>query len=531
MNIIAQNYNSSSNVDIDRSCLRSLQCPDSHIIKGHLKINKDNVIEGCIDWIFRTPQYSSWKDGNNVCLFWIKGVAGRGKTMLSIGLVERLQKDKSNVVTYFFCQNGNCELNSLEAIIKGLILQLVLQQEQAMETLRSHWDEKKNCFDEDMTSWRTLWDVFLRMLHRCKCPRVYVVVDGLDGCQDDGMVDFLKSLVRMGLDEPSKIKWLLTSRPLNTAERELSVTSDQILVSLELNQGHISEAVLTYINHKVEELKWRLSYGPTLSRKIKTELTEKAEYTYLWVALVCKKLESVHPNEALSTIQDLPQDLHDLYHEEMKHLTKGKPRVVKACLRLLKVMMLAYRPLNIEEVVSVTGQSCRSITVESMVHRCGSLAEVRGKDVVIASHSAREYLAGKNGQSILDSHEHYGHGEVALKCLFFLSQRLKVNLVDLPRPDSTRELMKRNELVESVDYAATFWVQHLRDTKPMTLIQNALAEQGEVGTFMRTKLLMWLEGLSLLGRLPHALEALKILKISAGAADVSNIHSILKIIV
>jgi hypothetical protein len=133
--------------------------------------------------------------------------------------------------------------------------------------------------------------------------------------------------------------------------------------------------------------------------------------------------------------------------------------------------------------------------------------------------SARDYLAGKNGQSILDSYESYGHSEIALSCLSYLSQRLKVNLIDLPRPDSTRELMERNELVASVEYAASFWVQHLEDAKLTTLIQNALAEQGEVGTFLRTKFLMWLECLSLLEKLPRAMEALKIL---ADAADVSK---------
>lgn len=102
--------------------------------------------------------------------------------------------------------------------------------------------------------------------------------------------------------------------------------------------------------------------------------------------------------------------------------------------------------------------------------------------------SAWDYLAGKNEQSILDSYEYYGHGGI-LRCLSHLSQRLKVNLIDLPRPDSTRELMKRNKLAASIDYAATFWVQNLEDAKQTMLIQNALAEQGEVVIFLRSKFL------------------------------------------
>jgi hypothetical protein len=57
-----------------------------------------------------------------------------------------------------------------------------------------------------------------------------------------------------------------------------------------------------------------------------------------------------------------------------------------------------------------------------------------------------------------------------------LTERFKLNLVDLPRPDSTRESMKTNALVVSMDYAVTFWVQHFECVNQTTLIQNALAE-------------------------------------------------------
>ena len=71
-------------------------------------------------------------------------------------------------------------------------------------------------------------------------------------------------------------------------------------------------------------------------------------------------------------------------------------------------------------------------------------------------------------------------------------------------------------------------MQHLEGAKRTTLIQNALAEQGEVDIFLYTKLLEWLECLSLLDKLPRAIKALKTL---TDAADVSNIQLISRIIV
>ena len=86
---------------------------------------------------------------------------------MSIGLIERLllPQDKSTVVTYFFCQNADYELNTLGAILKGLILQLVNQQTELKESLRRRWDTTNERFDGDIKSWRTLWNIFLEMLH------------------------------------------------------------------------------------------------------------------------------------------------------------------------------------------------------------------------------------------------------------------------------------------------------------------------------------------------------------------------------
>ncbi|KFY28683.1 hypothetical protein V491_00343 [Pseudogymnoascus sp. VKM F-3775] len=499
--------------DIDRSCLRSLRCPDTLLVKNRLKENKDKLLHKSIDWILQDPQYISWKDGDDVCLLWIKGGAGKGKTMISIGLIERfsLPQDESTVVTYFFCQNADYELKTLEAIIKGLILQLVNQQKYLKESLRRRWDTINERFDEDVTSWRTLWNIFLEMLHQCKCARVYVIVDALDECQDDGMADLLKLIVRTGLDQPSKIKWLLTSRPLDSAERELLAGSDQVGVSLELNQKHLSKVVKSYITSKAIELDHRHHYGPMLRQEVEAELASKAEDTFLWVSLVCRRLESMPKDKALATIQGFPPGLPAFYCRVFKQLNEGESAVVKGCMRLLKAMTLAYRPLNVEEVGSIIGLSEQLITIEAWIDRCASFVKRRGIDIEFVHQSARDYLAGKDGQSILDPYEHYGHSEIALNCLSHLTERLKINLVDLPHPDSTRESMKRNALIVSVDYAANFWAQHLECVKRTTLIQSALAKQGEVDTFLRTKLLEWLECLSLLDRLLRAIEILNTL--------------------
>lgn len=120
--------------------------------------------------------------------------------MMSIGLIEELQRAQNEpTVAYFFCRNDDSALNTIEAIVKGLILQLVDQHAYLKEYVRRRWNTATQRFEDDMTSWRVLWKVVLEMLERCKSQKIYIIVDALDECQGEGMADFLKLVVRTGL--------------------------------------------------------------------------------------------------------------------------------------------------------------------------------------------------------------------------------------------------------------------------------------------------------------------------------------------
>ena len=497
-------------------------------MKNQLKGDKDRLLYEAIEWIFHDHQYINWQDGDDVGLLWIKGGAGKGKTMMSIGLIEQIprRQNGTTMMTYFFCQNANNELNTIESIIKGLILRLVNQQEQLIASLRRRWDTAHRRFDEGVTSWRMLWHIFLEMLGCCQCQRVYVVVDALDECKDKGMAEFFTFIVRTGLFQPSKIKWLLTSRPLDSAEESLLVGGDQVLVSLELNSQHIAEAVKTYITCKAVELDRRQSYGHSLRQKVEIELRNRAEETYLWVSLACKTLEEVGRDQALKKIQELPPGLPAFYQRIFNQLLRGKSVVVERCLRLLKVMILAYRPLNVLELHSVTGFSDREVAVDALVDRCASFIKMRGSRIEFVHKSARDYLAGEGEHSLPNFPDTYGHSDVTLSCMTCLQDGLKVNLVDLPRPDSTRDSVKelkdegKKAVLAGIGYAATFWAQHLKFAERTQRVQNALSRPGEISQFLRTKLLEWLECLSLLDQLPGALEAFQVL---SSTTDVSGV--------
>jgi hypothetical protein len=309
-------------------------------------------------------------------------------------------------------------------------------------------------------------------------------------------------------------------------EQNLLVGSDQVMVSLDLNTKHISQGVANYISYKVAELDRRHHFGSSLQRDVENELFQKAGDTFQWVSLVCKELENVGPDQIMAMIQDLPPGLISYYHRVRNQLCAGESSNATDCVRLLKVMMLAYRPLNMTEVNSVTGLSKDKLAIQALINRCASFIKMRGKVIEFVHQSARDYLASEHGQSLLDCYDQYDHGEIARSSLSYLSRHLKVNLIHLARPDSTLEttsLIKEgggNEVLISLDYAATSWVQHVAAAKHTTTIQEILGEHGAGGRFLRAKLLEWLECLSLLGKLQHVIEAFKTLKDIASVSDI-----------
>ncbi|KAJ6015115.1 hypothetical protein N7540_009706 [Penicillium herquei] len=327
------------------------------------------------------------------------------------------------------------------------------------------------------------------MLERCKCHRIYLIVDALDECHDhNDMAEFFRHIVLNGLSRSAKTKWMLTSRPFDSAEQELFTGYDQLHISLELNSIHVSDAVNAYIIHKVEELSCRQRYGAMLKRQLEAELAAKAQGTFLWVSLVCKELEKLknaRPTEVLSTIQDLPPGLHPFYDRMFNQLSTGDPNDTFKCMRLLRVMMLAYRPLKVEEIPSLVGLTEEHNSIRFLVDRCASFINMQENSIQFVHQSARDYLAGK------DLDNDFGHGEIARICLLHLSNSLTCNLLELQRPDSTRDSWKD--------------VQHLGNTAPTK-------EKEDVDTFLRTKFLEWLECLSWLDKLPRAFEAFPILE-------------------
>jgi hypothetical protein len=499
-------------------------------------VSKGGLLIEAMAWILQDERYLQWINGSGVDLLWVRGGAGKGKTMISIGLIEALEKSSQAlngnhaIVIYFFCQNADQQLNTAESVLKGLIQCLFEQSQESQWALRQLWDNENQRPSQRVVLLQELWDIFKSMIERFRGQMMYIIIDALDECKTTGLENLLKLVAHDGPGSRANVKWLLTSRPLKEAANTLLPGDEKVQLDLEIESSGTRQAIQKYISRKVTDLDHLHNYGPALWQRMHDRLKEKAENTFLWVSLACQQLEDVLAKDALSTLDELPSGLHELYAQAFNKLRDNDVDVADSCMRLLRVMMLAFRPLHLEEMRSVVGWRHEAIIDERIVQHCSTFIRKREGSIEFVHQSARDFLGRIEKDSKADSFSRYGHGDMAVNAVTFLTQHLNLNIMKLPWPPTTQAIEKAQETVEQHEiicglaYAAIFWVQHLVEISPSDKSKIEQSYVKPVDTLLRSKALEWFECLSLLRSLNRGVEGLKQIVRLIGDSKVSLRH-------
>ena len=175
----------------DNHCLADLLLTDPRNEKIRIERTKGGLLTDSFRWILSNSEFQRWREGNRSQLLWIKGDAGKGKTMLMIGIINELQKQvvrsgKSSVtevLSYFLCQGTDSPLNTATAILRGIIYLLASEQPFLISHLRKKYDHAGQKLLEDTSAFYGLSDVFQQMVRDPKLTSAYLVIDALDECE------------------------------------------------------------------------------------------------------------------------------------------------------------------------------------------------------------------------------------------------------------------------------------------------------------------------------------------------------------
>jgi NACHT domain len=497
--------------DKDHRCLADLLLTDPRHEKIRIERTKGGLLSDSFRWILNNSEFQRWREDKQSQLLWIKGDAGKGKTMLMIGIIDELQQqvarsEKSSVtevLSYFLCQGTDSRLNTATVILRGMIYLLASEQPFLISHLRKLYDHAGRKLFEDSNAFYMLSDVFQQMVQDPNLTTAYLVVDGLDECEV-GLPELLDLITRTVPAQSSCIKWIVSSRNRDDIEQCLELDDSHTRLSLELNSHHISHAVDVYVDHKVSRLV-SLRNDKALQEKVRCQMRQKSNGTFLWVALVIGELRRVLKRNMPKVLEDMPSGLTLIYDRMMKHIQQLQHQHSRCCLLTLSAATLAYRPLHLHEINIVAGLQ-EEVTdledLERIINMCGSFLTIRDNYVYFIHQSAKDYLNGNASALIFPAGHSKIHYDMFSRSLDALSKTLRQDIYNLQDPGSTVKDIPDPDPLASVRYSCVFWIDHLCEADDQSLDErNKTFDDWAIFAFLKEHFLHWLESLSLISKL------------------------------
>ena len=209
---------------------------------------------------------------------------------------------------------------------------------------------------------------------------MYLIIDALDE-YGAHQAELLRLLTRGDGASCLKMKWLITSRNKPQIQERLDKNDLVLHTSLELHSRHVSAAVGAFIDFKMQKIQKLKRFNDRLYRTVEAYLYDNANGTFLWVALVCQRLEKTPVRKTLSVIEEFPPGLEPLYRRMLRQIWHMKDSDnVDYCRRILCAATLAYRPLHLNEFVFIAelpdAFSDHLLDMQELVALCGSFFTV-----------------------------------------------------------------------------------------------------------------------------------------------------------
>ena len=501
----------------DQECIQHLRLTDPRDDKKRIEETKGGLLEDSYHWILENSDFQKWRNDQQSRLLWIKGDPGKGKTMLLCGIVNELKKSiaKTDLLSYFFCQATDSRIKNATAVLRGLTYLLVDQQPSLISHIQKKYDHAGKTLFEDTNAWSALSEIFTNILHDPSFNSTYLIIDALDECET-GLPQLLELIVQNTPASPH-VKWIVSSRNKADIEARLRLNDTQMRLSLELNAEHVSRAVEMFIDYKVSQLA-SIKHDNTLKDKVRNQMHEKANGTFLWVALVFQELEQVDSWDVLQVLKEVPAGLQPLYDRMMSQVQQLKRKDPEFCRLVLSTMTLAYRPLHLLELGILSGLpveiSSNLDSTMKIVGKCGSFLTIREDCIYFIHQSAKDYLDSNKSEVIFPSGRGRVHYDLFSRSLEAMSGTLQRDMYALHQPGISIDSAEPPHLdpLAPVRYSCVYWASHFDEAYRSSFpCRSDLTDCGKIHLFLQRCFLYWLEALSLMRSMSSSVETISTL--------------------
>jgi hypothetical protein len=470
--------------------------------------------------------------------FWLSGLAGTGKTTIARSICGSLAESGLLVASFFFSRS-QAERSVNSRVIPTLTYQLASVRSELLnvisEALQHNPDAARRtpqlqCRSLITSAFRAISGVL---------PPIIVVLDAMDECDDEGG-ELLPLLVAAFDSLDFQVKLLITSRPTATIRPRLqpSLAKRPFMHSCalhELSRSTVDEDIRAYLRHRLSML---VSTGPdsTLwpSDAAVEELVRRTGGLFIYAATVVEFVADKYedPKAQLARLLSTERDeigsdfgrLDSLYRQILqmflpKDGRQGEQMKLAHRFRLiLGAILVLQTPLTIPDLSALLDLNVTQ-TWKTLSHLRAvlivPLSPNRTDTVRVFHESFVDYLLDPercvNAEFLIKAPEH--HGCLATLCLHLMIEFLRRDMryvgnlvrynVEVPGIAQVLD----NSIPPHLLYACMHWATHLSRAPP-----DSPGLMNVLNSFVTSKIVVWIETLSLLGKLQVAIPSLLLAK-------------------
>ncbi|KAJ7812995.1 hypothetical protein B0H14DRAFT_2855554 [Mycena olivaceomarginata] len=473
-------------------------------------------------------QISRWFNENNSRvpqIFWLSGLGGTGKTAVSHTVCEKLHADGHLGASFFFLRD-EADRRRVASIIPTLAFQLA-----SVNSTYQHPDAASRAQRYQLT------ELLLNPLKQVpSLPPYLLVCDALDECDKERGTeggDLIPLILREIPDSGLNIKVLITGRPERSIRDMFKVTGREIniydtAVLHDMDQSAIKEDIASYLAFHLQRIEvTRNLHPPWPGNEVLNDLVRLAGQFFLLAATIVNVIADTYysPKNQLqqlltgrktqspTTQSPAPyRHVDPLYLQILKTSVESRADSLELCDRFQKIVgaiILLQSPLSISALAHLLEHD--EADIEEALAPLHSLLYVpsnHDQPVRIFHPSFRDFLLIKERcqDTRFTIPEGHIHAQLTLCCLDIMLRHLKRDICGIKDdtvlnseiPDLERRL--RDCVSPALLYACQHWGEHLSQSADNTELQKELVER--MSEFASTKLLYWVELLSLVGIFP-----------------------------
>ncbi|KAJ6503026.1 ankyrin repeat-containing domain protein [Mycena vulgaris] len=270
--------------------------------------------DGTGRWFLEGKEFIEWQDNPGV--LWIKGHCEKFLE-ICFPLVEELESPRpAPALAYFYFDFNNAETQDVEIALRRIILQLSDQCPHPYKSLDKHYAGRQT-----LPSYKDLQQKILPVLLR-ELGRTYIVLDGLDECDDyDCLVDLI-STFRQWNETPLHVFITSQSRPVFTESFD-DVT--RVALEYSVTEADIRFFVRDEIQSKRKYESWRL-HVDRITDQIASRSNGMQVFSFRFRLADCLLLEisrCISTKELDQALKNLPDTLFEVYD---RFLDKVSPK-------------------------------------------------------------------------------------------------------------------------------------------------------------------------------------------------------------